>query len=178
MPRATAATIDEVVGATASPFLQLEGETLAHSPDGILTLTRLRQPARVTWLAEGLLPEGGISNTHRVRLAAYRGGSSAAHAEALTAVLSFESVARTGGAAASHAFLDVTVGRTQTHVKLTSGGTRVVKRLVTCLASNARVAAGTIAVRHASAGPLAGYLGSVTLIRGGACANRAQRPRR
>jgi hypothetical protein len=70
-PPATAAGMTEAIGAVDSPFLQLAGATLARSPDGALALTAPSQPARATWLATGLQPDGAVLTGAPVRLFAF-----------------------------------------------------------------------------------------------------------
>lgn len=79
-PPTAAAELHEVVGETDSPFLQLAGEPLARSPGGVLTLTRISTPARATWLASGLQPDGGIAAGEPVKVDVFSPSSPTASA--------------------------------------------------------------------------------------------------
>lgn len=81
-------SVSEVVGATDSPFLQLAGATLARSPDGVLTLTRLAAPARASWLATGLQPDGYVGAGAPVRLFAFAQSAPVPRAILVTLTLS------------------------------------------------------------------------------------------
>lgn len=70
-PAAAVAPTEEVVGATDSAFVQLAGNQLARSPDGVLTLTNLSKPMRAIWLARGLQPNGYIAAGAPARLSAF-----------------------------------------------------------------------------------------------------------
>jgi hypothetical protein len=87
-PAVAAADLDEVVGETDSPFLQLEGTSLAHSPDRILTLTQPAQPVRARWLATGLQPNGSIAAGAPVRVFAFAAQSNTVRALNVTLTVS------------------------------------------------------------------------------------------
>ncbi len=172
-PAAAVAGLEDVVGATSSPFLQLAGATLAHSPDGVLTLTGLAHPVRATWVTQGLPPEGGIPAATAVRIAAFGGArqASGAAATAITAVLTFAPPPQPAGATIrSRTLLAVSLGRARMRVGLTAGGRPVRVRLTTCVASAADLVHGAIAVLSpvSAAGAVAGTLQSASLT-GGAC---------
>jgi hypothetical protein len=161
------------VGETHSPFLQLQGRTVAQSPDGVLTLTRLAQPVRATWIAYGLGSDGAVVAGPPVRIAAFADGalnSVPTTKTALTALLAFTPPALPAGATKPpRTQLVLRLGKATTRIELTAGGSLLRARLVTCLPSRARVVSGTIAVRRSPAGLAAGALQSVTVSRGGAC---------
>jgi hypothetical protein len=59
----------DVVESTGSPFLQLDGRTLSHSPDELgLEVKRLAQPARAAWYVTGLSPSGALAPSKPARL--------------------------------------------------------------------------------------------------------------
>jgi hypothetical protein len=71
MPQSIAATMNEIVGGDGSPFVQLAGNAVARSPDGVLELTELEKPVRATWIATGLQSDGAIAAGPAVRFVAY-----------------------------------------------------------------------------------------------------------
>ncbi len=160
-----------VVGATNSPFLQLQGTPLAHSPDGVLTLTRPTQPIHVAWVAYGLQPEGGVVAGSAVHIAAFAGGSNSGRTGiALTAVLTFAPPAPPVAVSKPpRMLLSVRLGEANARVGLTAGGRMVRTRLTTCIATQTQPATGTIVVLRSPAGAAAGALLSVTLSGHGAC---------
>jgi hypothetical protein len=87
-PAVAAADLNEVVGETASPFLQLEGASLARSPDRILTLTKPSQPVRARWLATGLQPNGSVAARAPVRVFAFAAQSNTVRALNVTLTVS------------------------------------------------------------------------------------------
>lgn len=171
-PASSVASLKYVVGATSSPFLQLQGTPLAQSPDGVLTLTRPTQPVRVAWVAYGLQPDGGVLAASSPRIAAFAAGepSQGRTGTALRAVLTFAPPAPPADASGSpRTVLGVRLGEANAHVELTAGGRPVRTRLTTCIAPQVRRATGTIAVLRAPANAVAGALQSVVLGQGGAC---------
>jgi hypothetical protein len=76
MPQNVAATMNETVGGVGSPFLQLAGNAMARSPDGVLELTELEKPVRATWIATGLQSDGAIAAGPPVGFVAYDQGRS------------------------------------------------------------------------------------------------------
>jgi hypothetical protein len=174
-PASSFASLKYVVGATSSPFLQLQGTPLAHSPDGVLTLTRPTQPVHVAWVAYGLQPDGGVLPASSARIAAFAAGepNQGQTGIALRAVLTFAPPAPPAGTSASlRTVLGVRFGEANAHVELTAGGRPVRTRLTTCITPQARRATGTITVLRAPANAVAGALQSVVLGRGGACKAR------
>ncbi|HEU0250112.1 MAG TPA: hypothetical protein VFR48_05240 [Solirubrobacteraceae bacterium] len=86
-----AALRTNAVGANDSPFLQLEGTQFAHSPDGVLALTRVKSPLRATWIAQGLQPDGGLPVNTPVLVTAFVPRSPRpAQASALRVTFTFE----------------------------------------------------------------------------------------
>ncbi len=71
-PTSAGVGLKDVVGATSSPFLQLEGAALAHSPDGVLTLTRPTQPVHVARSPYGLQRDGGVLAASSARIRCVR----------------------------------------------------------------------------------------------------------
>ncbi|HEY8303184.1 MAG TPA: hypothetical protein VIG42_01220 [Solirubrobacteraceae bacterium] len=174
-PASSVAPLRYLVGATSSPFLQLRGTPLAHSPDGLLTLTRAAQPIRAIWVAHGLRPEGAVVAGSPVRIAAFTDGepNSGRTGTALAVVLTFVPPASPAGVSNPlRTLLGVRLGEANVRVELAAGGPPVRTRLSTCIPSQAQEATGTIAVRRSAAGAVAGVLQSVTLSRGGACGVR------
>jgi hypothetical protein len=175
-PASSVAALKYVVGATSSPFLQLQGTPLAHSPDGVLTLTRPAQPVRVAWVAYGLPPEGGVAAGSSVRIAALAGGepNPGRTGIALTAVLTFAPpTPPVGVSRPPRTLLGVRLGDANARVGLTAGGRLVRTRLTTCIASQAQAVTGAIAVLRSPPSAIAGVLQSVTLSRSsGACHTR------
>jgi hypothetical protein len=174
-PVVLTSTLTDVVGASSSPFLQLEGVQVAHSADGVLTLTHLTHPVRAVWVAHGLLPEGGLPSRVRVRTTAFVGGSHRASATgtALTVVFAFAPPAIPAGAGTTpHSLLDVRLGEARARVILTAGGRTVRLRLSTCQSSRSPAVRGSIAVRSSTmpVGTVPATLQSVALAHG-ACAS-------
>jgi hypothetical protein len=172
-PTAAGAGLKDVVGATNSPFLQLEGAPLAHSPDGVLTLTQLAHPVRAVWVAQGLLPEGGVPTTGRARIEAIANAhpATATTRTGLVVTLTFSPSAPPAGAVTGpRTQLVVRLGKAKAHVVLTAGSLPVRVRLTTCPASTSASIGGTItALSPASpAGTAAGSLQSVS-VRHGDC---------
>ena len=180
-PASSVVGLKYVVGATSSPFVQLEGAPLAASPDGVLTLTRLAHPLRAAWVAQGLLPEGGIPTAGRVRIAALGDAHpvTSAARTALTATLTFSPPAPPAGAASRlRTLLAVRLGTARARVALTAGGPPMQVRLTTCLASTSALVGGTIAVMPpaSSAATVAGALESASLTHGVCRSGRQSRP--
>lgn len=180
-PTSAGVGLTDVVGATSSPFFRLEGVALAHSPDGVLTLTRLAHPVRVVWVAQGLLPEGGVPAAGRVRIGALANAHQAAAPApaALTVTLTFSPPAPPAGAAAgARTQLMVRLGKANARVALMAGGQPVQVRLTTCPASTSALVSGTIAVLSSAlpTGTVAGSLQSVSLTHGVCRYARRSRP--
>jgi hypothetical protein len=170
-PTSAGTGLKDVVGATNSPFLQLDGAALAYSPDGVLTLTRLAHPVRAVWVARGLLPDGGVPTAGPVRVAALGNAqpATAAARAGLTVTLTFSPPAQAAGEInGSRTQLSVRLGKTKAHVALTRGGPPVQVRLATCPASTSALVRGTITAlsRASQAGTVAGSLQSVSLTHG------------
>lgn len=164
LPASVTGQIEEVVGATNSQFLQLEGETVARSPDGLLTLTRLSQPARARWLATGLQPDGYVATSSPVKLVAFskpRAGERALHV-----VLRFLAPpAPTGPNVQAQSSMRLDFGSFHGEVVLKTSSSRKVA-LTACVARGDLAASGTLrAVRTVAieGRELAGMLASVVI---------------
>jgi hypothetical protein len=170
-PAAAVAGLNDVVGATDSPFLQLAGAAMARSPDRVLTLTQLAHPVRAVWVARGLGPDGGIPAVGVVRVAAFAGREPVSgQGTVLAAALRFvPPLANPRVSKPAPTLLGVRLGDARVRVELTVGGRPVLTRLVTCLTSQSRAVTGTITVRRSLGNAAAGALESVALSRGGAC---------
>lgn len=174
-PPLAASRLTTVVGARNSPFLQLEGVTLARSREGVLALTRLAHPARATWVARGLRQDGGILIGGPVHIAAFGVSLFTARAgtprQALTIVLSVVPAPPVAGATAqSGAPLAIRFGHASAHIDLTPGMPQRI-RLTTCLAAGSAVATGTVTALSppssvSTPGALAAKLQEVSIMRG------------
>jgi hypothetical protein len=141
-PEAGAAGLNEIVGATDSAFLQLEGSSLASSPDGILTLTELSRPARASWLATGLQPDGAILAGARVQLLAFADRSASPVARAITFTLSPPAPAVLGEPARTETF--IRLGSASRRVALSSGAGPRPITLAACFDSGHAVVRGAL----------------------------------
>jgi hypothetical protein len=84
LPSSAASGVSEVVSASHSSFLQLAGLSVAHSPDGVLTLVRLASPPRAIWLTTGLQPDGFVVASSPVTMRAFATPQTAARGAVLT----------------------------------------------------------------------------------------------
>lgn len=141
-PAAQAAGLEEIVGAKESPFLQLEGAALATSPDGLLTLMKVADPAHATWLATGLQPDGYIAAGAPARVSVFAPKSSTAHALQVTLTLA--------PVPAPDANTEVTVALGPAHrrVALTGEGSPRRVTLLACFAPGQAAVAGTLTPTH------------------------------
>jgi hypothetical protein len=178
--RSSVVTPRYVVGAADSPFLQLQGQQLARSPDGVLVLTRVAMPARASWLASGLLAEGGLPAGGLVRLSAF-GGARASAPASLTAVLVFSPLPSPppGTSGPTRALVSVRLGHAAARSSLRVAGEPVRIRLSTCVAPAAAVSGAIVAtLPGVSAGAAVGSLESVSLASGGNCSSARRSLRR
>ena len=141
-PTAAAADLDEVVGQTGSPFLQLEGTLLARSPDHLLTLTKPRQPARARWLATGLQANGDIEAGAPVRVFAFTTPSNTSRA--LNVILTISPVSPTSGPTV----LSLKLGSTRQRLTLSASVTPRRVSLPACFAQGRTVVSGAVRAIH------------------------------
>jgi hypothetical protein len=141
-PVAIASGVQEIVGESNSPFLQVAGSTLARSPDGFLTLTGVTQPLRASWLAKGLQADGYVVAGSPVRTSAFQ--ASSATPMTLTVTYTFSPPPPLSPASPSHVVLDVHLAKAHRLLALASGEPQRSVRLSTCLAPGAQLASGTI----------------------------------
>jgi hypothetical protein len=162
------ASLRYAVGATESPFLQLQGRSLAHSPDSVLTLTRVAGPARAAWVARGLLSQGGVPAGGRVFVDAF-GDALTKGRVALTAVLVFSPPPAVAGAPAQpQTLISVHLGEASTRAPLTVGGRKVRVRLTTCVPPGSAAAGTIVASAQVPPGGTAAVLDRVA-IKSGPC---------
>lgn len=127
-PQAVARSMRWVVGVTNSPFLQLAGTIVAHSPDRDLSLTKVVQPGRASWLAVGLPSDGSIAAGSTVRLLAFVRRSESP--QAITVKLTFSAVPPV----ATPTSLEVRFGSVERHLALSHRHTAATFRAVLCFA--------------------------------------------
>jgi hypothetical protein len=137
-PAAAAADLDEIVGETGSPFLQLEGTSLARSPDRVLTLTKPLQPVRARWLATGLQPNGSVASGAPVRAFVFAARSSTARA--LKVTLTVSPASPTLGPTA----LSLRFGSARERLTLKAGVTPTRVTLPACFAPGRMVVSGSL----------------------------------
>ncbi len=141
-PAARAGGIEEVVGESASPFLQLAGTTLAQSPDRFLALTRLDRPVRATWMTSGLEGDGEVAAGKPVRLRAWAPAGVPSSPVLLTVAMAFTSPFSAPGGPSTA--VTVRIGRSRRTVALGSGATPAVIHIQSCLASGSDTVSGSI----------------------------------
>jgi hypothetical protein len=159
-PPAQAASMQRVLFASSSPFLQLAGTTLARSPDGALSLVAPAQPVRASWAALGLQPDGYVAAGSPARLFAFAPKS--ATVQALTARLTFGALP--AGAAASAVY--VRLGPSARRVRLLPGAAPRTVALSLCFPAGRTAVGGQLRAARASAvagRALAGQLLAVSL---------------
>lgn len=165
-PAAAAAGLQEIVGESASPFLQLAGATLAQSPDRFLALTRLVKPARATWMTVGLQPDGYLAADRPVALRAWAPGGVPAKEIELTVSMAFTAPAGTRGASRPSTALSVQIGGTRRDLALAGGAGPAVITISSCLAPGSESVSGTISSTRAvpvEGVPVAGVLQAATV---------------
>lgn len=175
VPAAAVASLRYAVGATDSPFLQLQGQSLARSPDGVLTLTRLQGPARAAWVARGLSAQGALPAGGRVRIAAFADGR-ASGPVALSAVLAFlppPPPAVAGVRVQPRTLISARLGGAVARAWIAAGGTPVRLSLSTCAAPGSAATGAIATSSRLPAGAPAATLERVEL-RSGACRSGAQ----
>lgn len=159
-PPAAAAQLDEVVGESDSPFLQLAGAPLAHSPGGVLTLTRISPPARATWLTSGLQPDGGIAVNTPVKVAVFSPSSSTASTLRVSLALAPAASPPAG------AHVVFRLGNATRRITLSGSTPTRELSLAVCFRPHQTVLTGTLASARngrVAGNPLAGTLLAVTL---------------
>lgn len=159
-PAGAAADLDEVVGELDSPFLQLEGISLARSPDRILTLTKPSHPVRARWLATGLQPNGSVAAGAPVHVFAFAKPSNTARA--LNIIFTISPVSLTSGATV----LSLQLGATRQRLTLPASVRPSHVSLLACFAPGRTVVSGAVeAIRSAvlSEHAVAGVIDAVKL---------------
>jgi hypothetical protein len=141
-PSPAALGIHEVVGSSDSAFLQLAGQQLARSPDGLLSLTRLIEPARATWLAAGLQSDGYFSAGAPVRLSVFAAKSTTVQQLAVTALLAPVPVPRVT------IEVSIGLGGERRRVRLTAGSSPRAVRMLVCFPSGRTVATGALSANE------------------------------
>jgi hypothetical protein len=158
LPSAAAAGIQEVVGESASPFLQLAGGTLAQSPDRFLALTRLHKPARATWMTTGLGPDGEVAAGEPVRLRAWAPEGVSTRPVALTVAMAFTAPPSTAGQAEPPTAMTVRVGHALRRITLRAGAAPTVIDVRSCLSPGSDSVTGSIESKRPVARGVAGVL--------------------
>ena len=166
VPAAAAAGIEEIVGESASPFLQLAGTTLAQSPDRFLALTRLQRPARATWMTTGLQPDGSIAPGAPVRLRAWAPEGVPTRPVLLTVAMAFTAPATAPGQTEPPTSVTVRIGHSQHTLTLRAHAAPVLVEVRSCLSAGSDSVAGSIDAQHAvsiGASSSAGILQAATV---------------
>jgi hypothetical protein len=166
-PAGAAAAIQDVVGETNSPFLQLAGTTLARSPDGFLALARVEKPVRASWLATGLQPDGFLLVGAQARISAFSATTPGARAVQVSITL----VPPPAPAPRRHTILSMRFGSARRTIDLAAGAAPRTVTLTGCATNGAAVsgslkALSGVAVAARKLGPA---LGAVTVSAAGAC---------
>jgi hypothetical protein len=148
-----ASNLSEVVETKDSPFLQLAGRQLAQSPEHTLAVTALAEPARASWLATGLQPNGDVAAGPPVRLYAFAPPPSsrapAARAETLNLTIAPPPPAVAGASQA--AAIAVQFGGSRILVQLHPGASSRTVSLPLCLSAGNPALRGSLRVTHAQA---------------------------
>lgn len=174
-PADKAARLQEIVGESASPFLQLAGSVQAVSPDRFLALTKLYRPVRASWMTEGLEPNGWIVAGRPVSLHAWPTRSEAGSATPLEVAIALTAPRPPREGEAIHTAVLVHIGRLRREVELVSGAAPAVIELTTCLPPGTSVLTGSLQARESvQIGGLsvAGVLQAATVTQPDACPPR------
>ena len=146
-PQAALASVHEVVGAVASPFLQVAGQTIATSPGGGMILTRVSPPMRASWIAEGLAPDGSVLADAPAKLFAFNDASGSATRMRVT----FAVIPPAASAAlpvGRHTTVTVRLGSVTRSLSLTVGNPAIPEMaLDVCLPQGTPNASGAISVK-------------------------------
>lgn len=149
-PPSAAAGLREVVGASSSPFLQLQGTVRARSPDGALSLTAPSRPLRASWLALGLQAEGYVPAGAPIRLLAFAPPAAGRTAETVTFTLAPPPMpAAATGVTPARARLVVRLGGQARTASFAPGSPPRRVTLLACFAPGQTVANGTLRVVRA-----------------------------
>jgi len=154
-PSAAAEGLQEVVGQTESPFLQLAGESVAHSPDGFLTLNRSSRPVRARWMSVGLRPDSYVAAGTPVQVRAF-----GAAGTALSVSMTFIALPAPASGQGRSTAVVIRLGASRRKLALRSGASAEL-RLTSCLGAGQSALSGTIEAVRAQ--PLDGSLVAAAL---------------
>lgn len=177
-PAGRAQRLQEIVGESASPFLQLTGSVKAVSSGRFLALTKLYKPVRASWMTEGLEPNGWIAAGKPVSLRAWPTHPEANAPTPLTVAIALTAPRPQRGGEGIRTSVLVHIGRLRREVELASPTTPTVIDLTTCLPPHTSVLIGSIQARSTAAiqgVDVAGVLQAATVSQPDACPHQALR---
>lgn len=140
-PSTALRSLHEAVDASNSAFFQLAGTSVVRSPNGALSLVRVSQPARVTWLAEGLQPDGFLIAGDGAHVWAFAPASSTSRSMRVT--LTFAPAPAPAVGADNATSMLVRFGATAIRLRMSGSSPRSVS-LTACFPSGSSVSGGTL----------------------------------